>query len=46
MRLLKVYPKGIAGFKRYVEFLETEPDIVDATDAIEVKHLHGDIQYR
>lgn len=43
--VIESYPKGIAGFKRYVELLETEPDIVDAKDAIEVKHVHGDIQY-
>jgi len=43
--VIESYPKGIAGFKRYVELLETEPDIVDAKDAMEVKHVHGDIQY-
>ncbi|PHE40661.1 multidrug ABC transporter ATP-binding protein, partial [Bacillus pseudomycoides] len=35
--VIESYPKGIAGFKRYVELLETEPDIVDSKDAIEVK---------
>jgi ATP-binding cassette subfamily B protein len=43
--VLDVYPKGIAGFKRYVELLETEPDIVDAPDAIAVSGLRGDIRY-
>ncbi|PEB78570.1 ABC transporter ATP-binding protein [Bacillus nitratireducens] len=43
--VIESYPKGIAGFKRYVELLETEPDIVDSKDAIEVKHVQGDIQY-
>ncbi|HFJ9284103.1 TPA: ABC transporter ATP-binding protein [Bacillus toyonensis] len=43
--VIESYPKGIAGFKRYVELLETEPDIVDSKDAIEVKHVHGDIHY-
>lgn len=43
--VIESYPKGIAGFKRYVELLETEPDIVDSKDAMEVKHVHGDIQY-
>ena len=28
--VLETYPKGIAGFKRYLELLDTEPDIVDA----------------
>ncbi|PEF44079.1 multidrug ABC transporter ATP-binding protein [Bacillus cereus] len=43
--VIESYPKGIAGFKRYVELLETEPDIVDSEGAMEVKHVHGDIQY-
>lgn len=43
--VIESYPKGIAGFKRYVELLETEPDIVDSKGAMEVKHVHGDIQY-
>ncbi|WP_192825555.1 ABC transporter ATP-binding protein [Bacillus pacificus] len=43
--VIESYPKGIAGFKRYVELLETEPDIVDSKDAMEVEHVHGDIQY-
>src|SRR5690606_13931733 len=34
--VLETYPKGIAGFKRYTELLDTEPDIADAPDAIEV----------
>ena len=28
--MLETYPKGIAGFRRYTELLDTEPDIVDA----------------
>ncbi len=43
--VLETYPKGIAGFKRYAELLETESDIVDASDAIAVGHLHGDIRF-
>ncbi len=43
--VIESYPKGIAGFKRYVELLETEPDIKDAPDALEVQYLHGDIRY-
>lgn len=43
--VLETYPKGIAGFKRYMELLETEPDIADAPDAIAVAHLRGDIRF-
>ena len=43
--VLETYPKGIAGFKRYTELLDTEPDIADAPGAVEVGHLHGAIQF-
>ena len=31
--VLETYPKGIAGFRRYTEFLDTEPDIADTPGA-------------
>jgi ATP-binding cassette, subfamily B, bacterial len=43
--VLETYPKGIAGFKRYTELLNTAPDIADAPDAVEVGHLRGDIRF-
>ena len=43
--VLETYPKGIAGFKRYMELLDTEPDIVDRPGAVEVTGLRGDIRY-
>ncbi len=43
--VLETYPKGIAGFKRYTELLDTEPDIVDAPRARPVSGLRGDIRY-
>ncbi|WP_150266890.1 ABC transporter ATP-binding protein [Paenibacillus tepidiphilus] len=43
--VIESYPKGIAGFKRYLEIIDTEPDIADKPDAIEVKQLHGDIVF-
>jgi ATP-binding cassette subfamily B protein len=43
--VLEIYPKGIAGFKRYTELLETEPDVVDAPHARPVRGLRGDIRY-
>lgn len=42
--VIESYPKGIAGFKNYIEILETEPDIQDAEDAIEME-LNGTISY-
>ncbi|RYG34163.1 ABC transporter ATP-binding protein, partial [bacterium] len=43
--VLETYPKGIAGFKRYTELLDTEPDIADRPGAVAVGHLRGDIRY-
>ena len=43
--VLESYPKGIAGFKRYTELLDTAPDIEDAPDAVVVSGLRGDIRY-
>ncbi|MCR6497767.1 ABC transporter ATP-binding protein/permease [Shinella sp. CPCC 101442] len=44
--IIETYPKGIAGFTRYTQFLDTEPDIRDRADAKEVSRLRGDIEYR
>ncbi|MEJ8545810.1 ABC transporter ATP-binding protein [Brevibacillus borstelensis] len=43
--VIESYPKGIAGFKRYVEILDTEPDVADSPNAIEAANLKGDIRY-
>ena len=44
--VIEMYPKGIAGFKRFNEMLDTEPDVADVPDAIAVKHLEGNITYQ
>lgn len=41
--VIESYPKGIAGFKRYTEIIDTEPDIADKKDAVAVDSLRGDI---
>jgi ATP-binding cassette subfamily B protein len=43
--VLETYPKGIAGFRRYAELLDTEPDIADAPGAAPAPALRGDIRY-
>ena len=43
--VIESYPKGIAGFRRYIEIMETEPDIKDTPDAVDVEHLQGNIRY-
>lgn len=44
--VLESYPKGIAGFKRFTQLIDTAPDIVDRPNARAVEHLQGDICYR
>lgn len=43
--VIESYPKGIAGFKRYLEIIDTEPEIADAPDAVKVKEVKGDIRF-
>ena len=44
--ILELYPKGMAGFKRFTELMDQNPDVVDCEDAIVVPHLKGDIEFR
>ncbi|MGY4796240.1 ABC transporter ATP-binding protein [Lysinibacillus fusiformis] len=43
--LLELYPKGMAGFKRFRELIEQEPEIQDRENAKVIKHLDGDIAF-
>ena len=43
--VVESYPKGIAGFRRYTELLDTAPDVADAPDARAAGPLRGDIAY-
>ena len=43
--LLELYPKGMAGFRRFRELIEQEPEIIDRSDAVAVTHLNGDIVF-
>ncbi|OAB47528.1 ABC transporter ATP-binding protein [Paenibacillus antarcticus] len=43
--VIESYPKGIAGFKRYLEIIDTEPDIADSPDAITVDCVKGNIHF-
>ena len=44
--VIESYPKGIAGFQRYLAFLGTRPDVADRPGARPVARLRGDIVYR
>ncbi|XJS11714.1 ABC transporter ATP-binding protein [Aerococcaceae bacterium WGS1372] len=43
--MLEIYPKGYAGFMRFIKEIETEPDIVDKPNAIEAPKFEGNISY-
>jgi ATP-binding cassette subfamily B protein len=43
--VVELYPKGIAGFKRYLELLHTEPEITNSPNAVNIDTLKGDIRY-
>ena len=44
--LLEMYPKGMAGFKRFRDLLSEEPEIKDKSDAKKVSALKGDIVFQ
>ncbi|WP_373894335.1 ABC transporter ATP-binding protein [Virgibacillus sp. CBA3643] len=43
--LLEMYPKGMAGFKRFIDLLDSEPDIKNRENAVEAGSLRGDIAF-
>ncbi|MBM7693860.1 ATP-binding cassette subfamily B protein [Peribacillus deserti] len=43
--LMELYPKGMAGFKRFTELIDQDPDVQDANGAIEAGSLTGDITF-
>jgi len=40
------FQKGYAGFKRFVDVLQTEPEIVDKEDAIPLTNVRGEIAFK
>ncbi|OQM74336.1 ABC transporter ATP-binding protein [Manganibacter manganicus] len=44
--VIETYPKGIAGFQRYLDLLNTRPDIADHAGAHAVRDLSGAIRLR
>lgn len=43
--VLEIYPKGIAGFRRYAELLDEFPEVQNRPDAIDAGTLRGDIRF-
>lgn len=45
VELTEMMQKGLSGFRRFLEVVETEPDIVDAADAKPFKNVKGNVCY-
>ncbi|WP_317890194.1 ABC transporter ATP-binding protein [Paenibacillus sabuli] len=44
--MIETIPKGLAGFKRYEELLQTESDVKERGDASDSPALQGEIEFR
>ena len=42
----EMYQRGMAGFARFCEIMDDEPDFVDAPDAINCDRVQGNIQFK
>lgn len=45
VELTEMMQKGLSGFRRFLEVVETEPEIVDADDAKPLKNVKGNVCY-
>ncbi|MER5171217.1 ABC transporter ATP-binding protein [Thioclava kandeliae] len=43
--VIETYPRGIAGFRNYLDLLNTDPEIADAPDARPAPAFHGEIRF-
>ena len=43
--VIETYPKGIAGFRRYLGLLDTAPDVVDRPEARQAPRFRGNIRF-
>ncbi|MDO5344376.1 MAG: ABC transporter ATP-binding protein [Lachnospiraceae bacterium] len=42
---MEQFQNGWSGYERFLEILDVEPDIVDAPDAAELKHVKGEVRF-
>lgn len=45
VELMEMMQKGLSGFRRFRDVMETEPEIQDAPDAVELKDVKGRVCY-
>ena len=46
VELTEMMQKGLSGFRRFLEVVETDPEIVNAPDAVELTNVKGDVEYQ
>ena len=45
MNFSETFQNGYAGFERFMEIMDVEPDITDAKDAVSVDNVRGDVSF-
>ncbi|URZ16455.1 ABC transporter ATP-binding protein [Clostridium felsineum] len=46
INFMEQFQKGYAGFKRFIEVIETKPNIIDKPNAEELKNVKGNIEFK
>jgi len=46
VRSMEQFQEGAAGFRRFLEIVDTEPSIVDAPEAVTLASVSGDVEFR
>jgi ATP-binding cassette, subfamily B, bacterial len=42
----RLYQEGITGFDRFMDIMEVTPDIQDSPNAIELRHVRGNVEFK
>ena len=45
VRSMELFQEGAAGFRRFLEIVDTKPSIIDAPDAVELANVRGDVAF-
>ncbi len=44
--IIQQYQQGFTGFERFMEIMEIEPEIQDATGAVEIQNVQGHVEFK
>ncbi len=45
IQFMEIYTQGMAGFERFLEIMQTKPEIMDSEDAMVLKDVEGSIEF-